>query len=141
MNNITINNTEFNELINYISFFLKKSHSFDFNPYMISLASKLRKQYTNETLRISNKDLQKVLFVLNIPNLIDKRKKYRKNILFSYVMINGFRYWTSTNRNNCPRIQLNKNQKNKLIKILESQTEIKFNHKLFPKYILNYSLK
>lgn len=141
MNKIKIDNLEFNFLCERLYFVFKKQCSFNFNPYMFGLASKLRKQYdmTSQTLSINNKDLDKVLYILNLPNLIEKRKKYKAGGMFEKVEINGFFITVSKYRKHDPTLRLRKNKCNKLLRKISRQTKVKPKN-TFPKYIMMHSL-
>ena len=138
---IYLDNEDFNFLVNKVRFLFKKEFSFLLNPYMSSLAEKLTNSYHNNYLQINKKDLDKILYILNLSNLIDKRKKYRRNLLFSEVVLNGFKVTVRTNRDNHPPLQLRKRKSNKIIKEIFNQTNILPKKTGFPKYIMRYSFK
>jgi hypothetical protein len=138
---IYLNIEDFDFLVNKVRFIFKKEFSFLPNPYMSSLAEKLVKSYNDNYLNVNKKDLDKILFILNLSNLIDKRKKHRRNILFSEVILNGFKVTIRTNRENNPPLQLRKRKSNKIINEIYKQTNIQPKEKGFPKYIMRYSFR
>lgn len=142
MYKIKIEISDMNFLVDKVRFIFKKPYDFKLNPYMSSLALKLQNNYDFEEnlLSINKKDLDKVLYILNISNLIDKRKKINTKGIYSDVRINGFIIPVSRYRDNNPKIQLRKRKSNKIISLIKEQTGISPKENTFPQYIMEYTI-
>lgn len=135
---ISLKKEDFDFLLSKIRFSFKKEFSFKSNPHLIGLVRRLEKSYTGNYLSIEKNDLDKVLYILNLSNIIDKRKKRKLNSLFDEITLNGFPIVVRRNRNNNPKIQLRKRKSNNIIQIIENETGIKPKEKGFPKEIIRY---
>lgn len=142
MYKIKIETSDMNFLVDKVRFIFKKPYDFKLNPYMSSLALKLQKNYNfkDNILSINKKDLDKVLYILNISNLIDKRKKINTKGVYSDIRLNGFIIPVSRYRDNNPKIQLRKRKSNKIISLIQEQIGVRPKENNFPKYIMKYSI-
>lgn len=141
MKKVKLNNEDFDFLKWKIYFLFKESYSLNFNPYMVNLYDQLEKNYNSKEgiLKITEKNIDKILFVLNLYNNLETCKRHRKNLIFDYIYLSGFRWQIPTKAGSSIKFNRNKIIANRIISSFYKQTNIK-PKKQFPKYILRYSL-